>query len=87
MKKRNLFGFLCKPEPAPAPAPAPEKELVYGITAQEHYSIRCALECEYALAASRQRADAAAPSAYMKGLKFAIKLLEATMPHEVGVEL
>jgi hypothetical protein len=79
MKKRSLFGFLRKKE-------EPVKSPVYGLTASEYLDIQHALDAELGAAATRQRAGAKEPSAYMKGLLFAIKLLESANMHVVGVE-
>lgn len=76
---KKLFGFLCKKE-------EPVKKPVYGINNAQYYGILNALEAELQNAADRQRPGAKEPSAYMKGLLFAIKLLEACTPSVMGVE-
>ena len=79
MKKRNLFGFLCKKE-------EPVKKPVYGITPDQYCEAVEAIEAELGAAASRQRAGAKEPSAYMKGLLFALKVLRGYKFSIVGVE-
>lgn len=79
MKKRSLFGFLCKQE-------EPVKVFVYGITTGEYCKICSDIEEELNTASSRQRTGTKEPSAYMKGLQFALNLLKAVKPHIVGVE-
>ena len=76
---KKLFGFLRKKE-------EPVKKSVYGITDPQYYGLLHAMEVELGTAAGRQRPGTAEPSPYMKGLLFAIKLLEACKPHIVGVE-
>lgn len=84
MKKRNLFGFLCKKE---EPVKTPVKATVCGITAGEYSSIRIAIEGAYQAAAERQRPGAKEPSAYMKGLQTALELLKLHTPHDLEVQL
>lgn len=79
MKKRHLFGFLCKKE-------EPVTKPVYGITAAQYNCIKHALDAELGVAADRQRPGATEPSPYMKGLLFAIKLIADHKPGIVGVE-
>jgi len=52
-----------------------------GITAEEFEAVRAALQCEYAEANHRQKTLDAQPNKYMKGLKFAIDLLNDVKPH------
>lgn len=79
MKKRNLFGFLCKKE-------EPERVHVYGISAGEYSSIKTAIEGAYQAAAERQRPGTKEPSAYMKGLLTALELLKLHTPHDLEVQ-
>ena len=80
MKKRNLFGFLCKKE-------EPVKTTVCGISAGEYCCIRQSIEAAYQAAAERQRPGAKEPSAYMKGLQTALDLLKVYTPHDLEVQL
>lgn len=76
---KKLFSFRRKKE-------RPEVATVYGITTGEYCRIERELDEELTRAASRQRPGASGPSAYMRGLLFAIDLLNSVKPHEVGVQ-
>lgn len=76
---KKLFGFLRKKE-------EPVKMPVYGITAGEYQTLCNEIEAELGAAAARQRPSTSEPSAYMKGLLFALKVLKAIKPRIVGVQ-
>lgn len=75
---KKLFGFLRKNEP--------ERVHVYGISSAEFGSICIAIDDEYEAARSRQKPGAKGPSNYMKGLKFALDILENFAPHDLEVQ-
>ncbi len=68
-KKHATGGIVPKP--------------VVGITADEFNKIYNALDNEWNEAAKRQKKGATEPSRYMKGLEFALDLLESIKPHNL----
>jgi hypothetical protein len=74
---KKLFGLFSKPEP---------KKPVEGITYNEWVAVFNAISREYEEARLRQFTKDAKPSAYMRGLSFALKALNKFKPHVVGVE-
>ena len=63
-----------------------KRGVVTGVTEEEYNNVYSALEAEYTAAASRQRAGTMEPSKYMKGLQYALDLLESIEPHKMEVQ-
>lgn len=80
MKKRKLFGFLCKKEQA---MQVPVR-VVVGITESDWVKTYNALVCEYNAAKLRQRRSDGKPSDYMRGLDFARKTLDSIRPYNIS---
>lgn len=74
---KKFFGLFSKPEP---------KKPVEGITYNEWVNIYNVISHEYEMARMRQFSKDAKPSAYMRGLAFALKVMNKFKPHDLGVE-
>ena len=57
---------------------------VVGITESDWIKIHNAIQCEFIEAESRQKSPDAKPSAYMKGLSFALDALDSIKPYTIS---
>lgn len=78
---KKIFGFYVSRQLPEAPKP----KHAMGITTGEWSAIHDSINGEYDAAKARQKKPDGAPSAYMRGLSFALNILEANMPHTLEV--
>lgn len=81
--KENVMKFFKRnKKQAPVTEVATQKP-VYGITDAEYREIRNMLCAEYAAAHLRQARPDMQPNLYMRGLDFAMEVLNKIVPHEI----
>lgn len=78
---KKILGFYVTRQLPEAPKP----KHTTGITAAEWSTIHDGINGEYDAAKARQKNPDNGPSQYMRGLDFALAIVEANMPHTMEV--